>query len=471
MTETTYDVAVIGAGVVGAAIARRLSGTTGSVVMIDARDDVGEGTTKANTALLHTGFDAKPGTLEARLVARGYELLTEYCAAANIGLRKTGAILVAWDEEQAESLPGLQAKAVDNGYLASEIIGPDEVYARLPNLGPGVTGGLTVPDEAVIDAWSVPLAFATEAVTRGATFLREHRVESVEVGPSTTTLRTDRGDVTARWVVNAAGLGADAVDEMLGYSRLEVHPRKGELLVYDKLAAPLVDTIVLAAPSKVGKGVLISPTIFGNIMLGPTAEDMEDKADTSTSEDGFEFLLEKGRRIMPTLLDEEVTASYAGLRAANNQSDYLIEVDAEQRYVVAAAIRSTGLTSAPAVAEHVVELLEAAGADLELDERSGLPAPPVMPPLGEHQVRPFADDDLIQQDPEYGTVVCFCERVTRGEVRDAMTSTVPPCSLQGLRRRTRAMNGRCQGFYCGAEVQRLFVEHHACGITTEADDA
>lgn len=459
MNETVYDVAVIGAGVVGAAMARHLAGTASSVVMIDARDDVGEGTTKANTALLHTGFDATPGTLESRLVARGYELLTDYCAAANIGLLKTGAVLVAWDEEQAESLPALQAKAVDNGYHRTEVIGADEVYARIPSLGPGVTGGLTVPDEAVIDAWSVPLAFATEAVTRGATFLREHRVESVDVGPTTTTIRTDRGDVTARWVVNAAGLGADAIDAMLGYNRLEVHPRKGELLVYDKLSAALVDTIVLAAPSKAGKGVLISPTIFGNVMLGPTAEDMEDKADTSTSEDGFEFLLEKGRRIMPALLEEEVTASYAGLRAANNQSDYLIDVDADQRYVVAAAIRSTGLTSAPAVAEHVVGLLAGAGADLDLDEQAGLPDPPVMPPLGDHQTRPFADDELMADDPEYGTVVCFCERVTRGEIRDALDSAVPPCSLQGLRRRTRAMNGRCQGFYCGAAVQRLFDEH------------
>src|SRR5699024_3326877 len=173
-----------------------------------------------------------------------------------------------------------QARAVEKCYHETSLISADQVYAQLPSLGPGVTGGLTVPGEAVIDAWSVPLALATEAVDRGATFLREHRVTGIEPGESTTTIRTDRGDVTTRWVVNAAGLGADAVDAMLGYDRLEVHPRKGELLVYDKLAAGLVDTIVLAAPSKAGKGVLISPTIFGNVMLGPTADDMEDKTDT-----------------------------------------------------------------------------------------------------------------------------------------------------------------------------------------------
>jgi glycerol-3-phosphate dehydrogenase len=459
MTDPSYDVAIFGAGVVGAAIARDLAGTTNRVVMIDSRDDVGEGTTKANTALLHTGYDATPGTLESRLVARGYELLSEYCGRTNIGLRVTGAVLVAWDEEQAATLPALQEKAEKNGYLRTSIISADEVYARLPNLGPGATGGLTVPDEAVIDAWSVPLAFATEAVRRGATFLRSHRVTGISVGPGATTIRTDRGDVTARWVVNAAGLGADGIDAMLGFDRLSVHPRKGELLVYDKLSSALVDQIVLAAPSRVGKGVLISPTIFGNVMLGPTADDQEDKADTSTTEDGYAFLLEKGRRIMPALLDEEVTATYAGLRAANNQSDYLIDVDPDRRYVVAAAIRSTGLTSAIAVSEHVLGLLD--GSDLDLRMRDDLPDPPVMPPLGDHQVRPFDDDALIARDPEYGAVVCFCERVTRGEIRDALASDVPPGDLQGLRRRTRAMNGRCQGFFCGAEVGAMA---ESCGI-------
>lgn len=456
-----YDVAVIGAGVVGAAIARDLAGTRNSVVVLDARDDVGEGTTKANTAILHTGYDAKPGTLESRLVARGYDILTEYCARANIGLDRTGAVLVAWDEEQAASLPGLQAKAVENGYEDTSLISAEDVYDQLPSLGPGVTGGLVVPDEAVIDAWTVPLALAAEAVQRGATFLREHRVTGVDVGAEQTVVHTDKGDVTARWVVNAAGLGGDVVDAMFGHDRLKVHPRKGELLVYDKLATQLVDKIVLAAPSKLGKGVLISPTIFGNVMLGPTAEDMEDKADTSTSESGFEFLLEKGSRILPALLDEEVTASYAGLRAANNQSDYLIDVDAAQRYVIAGAIRSTGLTSAPAVAEYIVGLL--AETDLDVTMRDDLPPVPVMPALGEHQVRPHADDEMIAADSAYGEVVCFCERVTRGEIRDAMRSTIPPGSLQGLRRRTRAMNGRCQAFFCGAEVKKLYESYREPG--------
>lgn len=451
-----YDIAVIGAGVVGAAIARDLAGTSNSVVLIEAREDVCEGTSKANTAILHTGYDASPGTLESRLVKRGYELTYPYCEQANVGVRRTGAILVAWDDEQAESLPGLQEKAVKNGYHDSVLMTPAEVYAELPHLGEGVTGGLAVPDEAIIDAWSVPLALATDAVNRGAVLKLNHLVAGVEVGESATVVHTSGGDITARWVINAAGMGGDEIDGMFGYDRIQIHPRRGELLVYDKLSAPLAPKIVLAAPSKLGKGVLISPTAFGNTMLGPTAEDMTDREDTATTEAGFEFLLEKGRKIIPELLDEEVTAAYAGLRAAHNLSDYLIEVDAGQRYVIAAGIRSTGLTSAMAVSEYIIELL--ADSDLDLSPRADLPAPPVMPPLGEHMDRPYRDDALIETDPAYGEIVCFCERVTKGEIRDAMASTIPPATLSGLRRRTRAMNGRCQGFFCGAEVAAMFEQ-------------
>lgn len=450
------DVAVIGAGVVGSAIARALAGHRLDVVLVEARDDVGDGTSKANTAILHTGFDAAPGTLEARLVARGYGLLKDYADRTGIPYEPTGALLVAWDDEQLAALPGLKEKAERNGYTESEIVGPDEVYRQVPALGPGALGGLTVPGESIICTWTTTLALATDAVRRGARLLRGHRVESITPGADETVLHTSGGDVRARWVVNAAGLGGDVLDARFGHDRFHLHPRRGQLLVYDKQARPLVDRIVLPVPSKLGKGVLISPTIYGNVMLGPTAEDMTDRADTSTTGDGYAFLLERGKRIMPRLLEEEVTASYAGLRAASDVSDYTIEVDAEQRYAVAGGIRSTGLTSSMAVAEHLLGLLREAGLDLE--ERTGLPEPPRMPNIGEAFPRPYADAERIADDPEYGTITCFCERVSRGEIRDAFASTIPPRDLDGLRRRTRAMNGRCQGFYCGANVTGM-LEH------------
>ena len=451
---TSYDVAVIGGGIVGCAIARELAGHDLSVALLEARDDVGDGTSKANTAILHTGFDAKPGTLESTLVSRGYHLLSEYAGRTGIPIEHTGAILVAWDSEQLDALPGLKEKAHANGYDRCEIVSATQVYAEVPNLGPGVLGGLTVPDESIICTWTVNLALATDAVNRGATLLTDHRVMSVEVGEDATVVGTSQGFVAARWVVNAAGLGADHIDALLGYHRFTVTPRRGELIVYDKLARPLADKIVLPVPTARGKGVLISPTIYGNVMLGPTSEDLQDRTATGTSETGLEFLLGRGRQLMPRLLDEEVTATYAGLRAAIDRDDYLIEIDSEKRYLLVGGIRSTGLTAGMAIAEYVRGELATAG--LTLSPRPTLPDPPRMPNLGEAFPRPYQQAELIAEDASYGRIVCFCERVTQGEIRDACRSVIPPATVDGLRRRTRAMNGRCQAFYCGAEVADLF---------------
>lgn len=447
------DVVVIGAGIVGCAIARALSGTGLSVTLLEARGDVGDGTSKANTALLHTGFDATPGTLESRLVARGYQLLGEYAGQTGIPVERTGAMLVAWTEEEAGALPGLMVKAERNGYRACGIVGADEVYRRVPDLGPGALAGLDVPGEAIICTWTTNLALATDAVARGARLLRGARVTAVETGPEHTTLRTTSGEVRARWVINAAGLGADHLDAEFGYRRFTVTPRRGELLVFDKLTRPMVPLIVLAVPSSRGKGVLVSPTIYGNVMVGPTSENLEDRTATGTSEKGFEFLVSKGRALMPSLFDEEITAGYAGLRAATDHDDYLIDVDVQQRYLLVGGIRSTGLTSGMAIAEYVSGLLGEAGVDVT--ERDDLPPPPRMPNLGEAGVRPYQDTGRVAADPEYGRIVCFCERVSAGEIRDAFDSPIPPADLDGLRRRTRVMNGRCQGFYCGARTQAL----------------
>lgn len=455
-SETVVDVVVVGAGIVGAAIARALAGTRLSVTLVEARDDVGDGTSKANTALLHTGFDATPGTVESRLVARGYDLLGDYAEQTGIPVERTGAMLVAWTTEEVDALPGLMVKAEGNGYRDTELLSADEVYRRVPALGPGAMAGLSVPGESIICTWTTNLALATDAVARGATLVRGARVTAVTPGAEYTTLHTSAGEMRARWVINAAGLGADHLDAQFGYGRLTVTPRRGELLVFDKLARPMVPVIVLAVPSSRGKGVLVSPTIYGNVMVGPTSENLTDRTATGTSEKGLDFLVTKGRALMPALFDEEVTATYAGLRAASNHDDYVIDLDAAARYVLVGGIRSTGLTSGMAVAEYVTELLSEAGVDVA--ERDGLPPPPRMPNIGEIGVRPYQDEQRIAADPDYGRLVCFCERVSVGEIRDAFDSPIPPADLDGLRRRTRVMNGRCQGFYCGAHTAELLAE-------------
>jgi len=451
--DVEFDVAVVGAGVVGCAVARHLARVGASVVVLDRAADVGDGTSKANTAILHTGFDTEPGSLESRLVVRGRSLLADYAAAAGIAVEPTGALLVAWDDEQEATLPSLVDKAAANGCADAVLVGADEVRACEPHLGPAARSGVSVPGEWVIDPWTVTLAFATEAVGIGTVLRLGAPVVGVDVADEGLELRTADDAVRARWLVNAAGLGADRIDELLGHRDFTVTPRRGQLIVFDKLARRLLTRILLPVPTARSKGVLVSPTTWGNVLLGPTAEDLEDRTDTATTAAGLERLLADGRRILPELVAEEVTATYAGLRAATEHRGYQIRLHRDQRFVSVGGIRSTGLTSAMAVAEHVAGLLEGAGATW-----SGRPVatpPPVMPPLGERQVRPMRDPDRIAADPAYGTALCHCEQVSRGEVRDACHAAVPAADLGGIRRRTRAMNGRCQGFYCGAEVVAL----------------
>jgi len=450
----SYDVAVVGAGVVGCAIARELARHPRlRVALVEAQDDVGQGTSKANTAILHTGFDAVPGSLEARLVREGSRQLAPYAAESGIAVERVGALLVAWDEEQLAALPHLAEKAVQNEYGDARLVDRSELYEREPHLGPGALGALHVPGESIICPWTTTLAYATQAVRHGVDLHLNSPVTAVSWRDGAHTLTTTRGTLHTRRLVNAAGLHADTLDRHLGHHDFTVTPRRGQLIVFDKLSRDLLHHILLPVPTALGKGVLVTPTVYGNLLLGPTAEDLDDKRATGSTAEGLALLREKGARILPGLLDEEVTAVYAGLRAATEQDDYRITAHPEQAYITVGGIRSTGLTASMAIAAHVTELL----ADTGLDLGPARDLEPVhMPNLGEAHPRPHQNAQLVVADPEYGTFVCHCERVSSGEIRDALASTVPPRNLDGLRRRTRARAGRCQGFHCGAAVRELF---------------
>jgi len=471
LASPPFDVAIIGAGVVGTAIARELSRYQLRCVLLEAGPDVGIGTSKANTALLHTGFDAKPDTLEARLVRRGHQLLNAYGPDAGIPIERIGALLVAWDAEQFAALPTIAENAARNGYAATRRVSAGELYAAEPHLGPGALGALAIPDESIICPFTTPLAFATQAVVNGVQLALNNPVRAVTRNDDVYTLRssplhqaamgtarsapTSSRAIHCRYVVNAAGLHADTIDRMFGHDSFTVTPRRGELIVFDKLARPLVNHILLQVPTKVSKGVLVSPTVFGNVMLGPTAEDIADKSATGSTAAGIASLFERGRRIMPDVMTEEVTAVYVGLRAATEHSDYRIAFHPAQRYVSVGGIRSTGLSASMAIAEYVVDGLRDAGLTLapKHDFHSVR-----MPNIGEAFARPYQCAAKIAANPDYGRIVCHCERVTRGEILDATRAPIPARSLDGLRRRTRALLGRCQGFYCAATVTSLLAE-------------
>ncbi len=455
MHALRHDVAIVGGGVVGTAIARELSQYDLKTILIEAGPDIGVGTSKANTALFHTGFDSPPGSLEARLLKRGFERMKSYAREVGIPLEHTGGMLVAWNQEQLCQLPSLQENARKNGEELHPLSAA-QVYEREPQLGPRVLGGLLIEEEGIICPFTCPLAFATQARKNGVTFLFNHPVKSIQQKMEYSQVSCGDQRIDATWVINAAGLFSDKIDGMFGFSRFKVTPRRGQLIIYDKCSRPLLSNVILPVPTQTTKGVMVAPTVFGNLLLGPTAEDLQDKSDTSTTAAGFQFLLEKGRQILPALQEEEITAAYSGLRAATEHKDYQIYLDQEQHYVCVGGIRSTGLSGSMGIAEHVVDLLREA--QVVLQSRAEFKTV-CMPYLGEEKERrPSQIPARVKENPDYGRIVCHCEQVSRGEIIDAMKSLLPPPNLDGLRRRTRCLQGRCQGFYCTAELVDLMTQ-------------
>lgn len=457
-----YDITIIGAGAVGCAIARELSKYDLKIALLEANSDVGMGTSKASTAIWHTGYDAKPGSLEAKLLRRSYALMKDYLPETNIAHEVLGGLLIAWNQEQFDTLPKLLKQAHDNGEMDVRIISAEEIYQREPHINKGALGGLFVPGEGILCTFSVPLAMAYQAVENGVDLflkfqVKEIRPSTIDDGRQTTwSIVNDQSSVIeSRYVINAAGLFSDEINAMFGKTSFKVTPRRGQLIVYDKMARPLVNHVLLPVPTSITKGVLISPTVYGNILLGPTAEDLPDKTATETTADGLSFLIEKGRQILPQLLDEEVTATYSGLRAATEHSDYQIEMDAALHYLCLGGIRSTGISGAMGIAEHGVELLHEAGVELKLKSEFKTIK---LPTIGQAFTRPHQDEGMVAANPAYAEMVCHCECVSRGELMDAMNAPIPATTIDALRRRTRASQGRCQGFNCHAALTSLLTD-------------
>src|SRR5512134_1373775 len=410
--NTLYDVAIIGAGAVGAAIARELTRYDLKVLLLEANSDVGMGTSKASTAIWHTGFDAKPGSLEADLMRRSYPLMEAFMQEVGSPFERSGGLLIAWTQEQFDTLPTLLEKAHKNGVKDVRLVGREEVYQREPHLGEGALGGMFVPGEGILCTFTIPLACATQAVVNGVGLKVNFQVMGISSKDDGHIISSQDEVVHARWVINAAGLFSDEINNHFGHGNFKVTPRRGELIVYDKLARSLVNHVLLPVPTATTKGVLISPTVYGNVLLGPTAEDLPDKTATNTSANGLQSLLEKGKKILPELLDEEVTATYAGLRAATEHSDYQIELHAYQKYVCVGGIRSTGISGCLGIAEYVADLLREGG--VALRPKSGFKTIR-MPNIGERSLRPYQNAGFIERNSSYGQIVCHCERVTLGE--------------------------------------------------------
>lgn len=453
-----FDVAVIGAGVVGCAVAREFSRYRLRTVLIEAGSDLGDGASKGNSAILSTGSDTPFGSLENRLVTRGHALYRAEAPALGLPILPVGSLTVAWNEAQATVLAELHRATVAAGYVSAELVDRDAIYRRVPSLAEGAVAAIWEPEEAVIDPFSTPYAYALDAVSNGVEFRASSRVTAALRDEQGWTLATAGGPIACGLVVNCGGLWGDRVDALAGIRDFAIHPRRGEFIVFDKSARALLDTILKPVPMPTYRGVLMAPTVFGNVLVGPTAEDVDDPEDWRVTSQGLNKLRTVARSMMPALLDHEVTATYCGLRPATERPEYRIAAHPGRRWITVGGIRSTGLSGALGIAEHVAGL---AFDGLLQAERKPDRVRVRVPSLLEGDGRPWMDAMLVARDPAYADIVCHCECVSLGEIRDAMASPLPPRSLKALKRRTRAMFGRCQGFFCGARVQAAFEQSMA----------
>ncbi|WP_167850985.1 NAD(P)/FAD-dependent oxidoreductase [Tabrizicola caldifontis] len=438
-----YDVAVIGAGVVGCALARAFTLAGARVVVLEKAVDVLDGASKGNSAILHTGFDAPEGSLELACVREGYRMYHEIRDRLGLPVIRSGAMVLAWTEEEVASLPALMAQAVANGVTDVSPLSTAEARALEPALSDRVLAGFRVPGEHLIDPWSAAHGYLLQALDNGAILMRQAEVLAGRRSQGIWHLATTAGAVEAGLVINAAGLWGDEVDRrLIGESWFEIRPRKGQFVVFDKSAAALAGHILLPVPTKITKGIVVCRTAFGNLLVGPTAEEQDDREHATLDTATLQALIRRGCEILPALARHEVTATYAGLRPATEEKEYRIRDDLAEGYICVGGIRSTGLSAALGIADHVLGL--AKGNWTPLTD----PVWPRMPNLSTEGPRDW-------QAPGHGGILCHCELVTRREVEAALTGPLTAGNMGGLKRRTRVTMGRCQGFYCSAELARI----------------
>ena len=440
-----YDLAIVGAGVVGCAVARRFALAGAKVVVIEKGADILFGASKANSAILHTGFDAPPGSLELELVRAGRQEYLDIHESLGLSLVTTGALLCAWNSVEAEKLEAIAVQGRENGVSDLSLLTREQALAEMPSLSNHLVAALLVDGEHVIDPWSAPLAYLTQAVRLGARFLRSAELLSGRFD-GRWKLETSSGTVDAGAVINAAGLFGDVVDQRLGFEpEFNIRPRKGQFVVLDKAAFQYVPRIVLPVPTETTKGIVVCPTAFGNVLVGPTAEEQDDRIRATVEEGTLRALLERGAEMVPALADIPVTAVYAGLRPATDSKAYRVFSRPNKRAITLGGIRSTGLSSSLGLAQHALKLYGEFGEPLE--PPSIIPSVTV-PNLSETRERDW-------QRAPHGEIICHCELVTKREIEAALTSPVPAGDFGGLRRRTRAGMGRCQGFYCNARLAEM----------------
>ncbi|MEL3907066.1 MAG: FAD-dependent oxidoreductase [Treponema sp.] len=448
-----YDVMIIGGGVIGTAIARELSQYKLKIALVEKYADVCEGTTKANSAIIHGGFDAKPGSLKARFNVRGNELVRTLAPQLNFHFKQIGSLVVAFSDEEMDEVRKLYERGVQNAVPDLELWDREKTLQEEPNLSPETKGALFCGSAGIVCPFSMTFAFIENAVTNGAELITDAEVTAIEKTEQGFSVSTPKGTFTARYIVNAAGVHSDKVAAFVGDHDYTILPRKGEYRVLDKNCAGLVRHVIFQAPTKMGKGILVSPTYDNNIIAGPTAEDVDNCEDTSTTLFGINKIDTFAKKSVPSLDFRKTIRTFTGVRARPSTDDFMIYASKNAKgFIHAGGIESPGLTSAPAIAEYIAELLQQEGAVLEKkpDYQAERQAIPQFSQLSHEE-----QAALIKENPLYGRIICRCETVTEAEIIAAIHRPAGAHTVDGVKRRVRPGTGRCQGGFCAPRVLEI----------------
>lgn len=450
-----FDVAVIGAGVIGGMIARELSRYDLKICILEKENDVAMGATRANSAIVHAGFDAEEGTLKAKLNVRGSEMMEQVAQELGVKYKKNGSLVIGFSEEDRAGIETLLKRGQANGVKGLRIVEKEELHTMEPNLSANVECALDAPTGAIICPYELTIAAVGNAMDNGAELLRNFEVSGIEKKDGIYEIAAADGQkVQAKVVINAAGLYTDKIAGMVGDTSFTVHPRRGEYILLDKECGGMVSHTIFRTPSKMGKGILVTPTVDGNLLTGPTSVDMTDKQDTSTTQEGFDKIIKEALENVSTVPFGKTITSFCGLRAVGSTGDFIITAPVEG-FINVAGVESPGLSASPAIAEYVAEMVAKQGVELAPKADFNPDRAPM------HHFREASMEEkmeIIKKDKAYGKIVCRCEGISEGEILAALRTNPKAWDLDGVKRRTRAQMGRCQGGFCSPHIVELIAQ-------------
>ncbi|MFL0167477.1 NAD(P)/FAD-dependent oxidoreductase [Candidatus Clostridium helianthi] len=457
-----YDVAIIGSGVIGNSIFRELTKYNLKVVVLEKEKDVSMGTSKANSAIVHAGYDPKEGTLMAKYNVAGNEMFEDLCKELSVPFKRNGSLIIAFNDEDMKTVQALYENGTKIGVKDLQILSKEQVLEKEPNLNQEIFGALYAPTGGIVGPFEYTIALAENAVANGGEIKLEKEVVAIEKNDTFKITTKDGEIIESKFVINAAGLYADKIHNLVCKESFKIVPRSGEYFVMDKTQGSVVSHTIFQCPSKLGKGVLVTPTVHGNLLVGPDARDIEDKGDVGTLAEGLNEVRDASMRTTNKVNFREIIRSFAGLRANPDTGDFIVEENDEVKgFIDVAGMKSPGLSSAPAIALDVVEILKEAGC--KLDKKSDFKAKREQIHFMELSAKEKAE--LIKKNPQYGRMVCRCESITEGEIVDAIKRSIGIPSLDSIKRRCRPGMGRCQGGFCGPRVQEIIARE--CNIPLE----